>query len=156
MGEFYDTTMVLADVAIILLMLLFFLLLGQALMNYFFMSDARIIQEYSSGYLSLANWAPEKMESSALFPKVNHRVNAKTEPAVIDVKLGSSVEGSFAVGFEDKLPLPYTIERDAAERRIVFDYYQEFSTAALNAIKVNKKNEARVAEIEFKIEENKP
>lgn len=155
MAEFYDTTMVLADAAIMLLMILFFLQLGQALLNYFFMADSRIIQEYSSGYLSLANWAPEKMESSALFPKVNHEAAAKTEPAEIDIKTGSVAENRFAASFMEKLPLPYTIERNYIKRN-GFDDYQEFSADALNAIKVNKGIESGAAWVEFKVEESNP
>ena len=49
----------------------------------------------------------------------------------------------------------FTIERNDIERN-GFDDYQEFSANALNAIKVNKRIESGVAEIEFKVEENKP
>lgn len=122
MGPTYDLVMMIGDLALILLFFWLLANLGMTILNQIYTADARMIQEYSSGYLSMSNFAPENFASNQTFPRVSHLFAASIEPPLIDVKvgvyetatisrdiLGQPMDDSIFVKFIPKTPLPFTI-----------------------------------------------
>ncbi len=120
MGPTYDLAIMLGDLILILLFFWLIANLGITILNQIYTADARIIQEYSSGYFSMNNFAPDVFVSNQTFPRISHIFAAAMEPQLINVRVGSmstisrtvldqASESDIIVKFIPKLPLPYTL-----------------------------------------------
>ncbi len=110
MSEIYDLVIFAGD--IIILVLFFYLVTqtGLMLMEYFAYADARIMQEYMSGMLSMSNFAPD-FYALEFFPKVTHNMKVFEENPVINIIVGKLTKRANLM-FEQKSPLPYVYLKD--------------------------------------------
>lgn len=157
MGPEYDLIIMLGD--LILILLFFYLLaeMGLSMLEQLYTADARIIQEYVSGYLSMENFAPDSFIVNQTFPRVSHSLNVAPEPPLIEVNVGSKASTSrnfldqtietlkeTNLIFVKKSPLPYTLVGTAALggscAGAVGSGGCVFSTKAYNSIEIAKKS----------------
>lgn len=167
MGPEYDLIVMLGD--LILILLFFYLLaeMGLSMLEQLYTADARIIQEYASGYLSMSNFAPDSFIANQTFPKVSHSLSAMSAPPLVMVNVGSkaSVGRNFLdqtyetlkdtnLVFVQKPPLPFTL---AGEARVGGSCAGAagfagciFSTSSYNAIEIAKKSAEITVNLLFK------
>ncbi len=116
----YDIVMMLGDLVLIFLFFWFLINLGFTILEQLYTADARLIQEYTSGYLSMSNFAPEVFNSNQTFPRVSHILNVLAEPQFVSIKVGSGTTAGSQIGenlferainvvFTPRIPLGYLL-----------------------------------------------
>ncbi|MFZ3077602.1 MAG: hypothetical protein WA139_04055 [Candidatus Aenigmatarchaeota archaeon] len=107
----YDVAMMLGDLVLIFLFFWFLINLGFAILEQLYTADARLIQEYTSGYLSMGNFAPDSFNSNQTFPRVSHILTVLADPQLVSIKVGSGITSSSQVGenlFETAINVVFT------------------------------------------------
>lgn len=107
----YDIAVMLGDLVLVFLFFWFLINLGFTILEQLYTADARLIQEYASGYLSMSNFAPESFSSNQTFPRVSHILSISSEPPIIRIKVGSGTTAASQVGenlFEKTINVAFT------------------------------------------------
>lgn len=111
MESAYDIAMMLGDLVLVFLFFWFLINLGFVILEQMYTADARLIQEYASGILSMSNFAPQSFDSNQTFPRVSHILNIFPEPQIITIKVGSGTTASNEIGgnlFENAIKVTFT------------------------------------------------
>lgn len=144
----YDVAMMLGDLVLVFLFFWFLINLGFSILEQLYTAEARLIQEYASGYLSMGNFAPDAFDSNQTFPRVSHILNVLVEPQLINIKVGSGTTASNEVGknlfenairvtFTPRVPLGYLLSGANLGGSCVSSFCA-FSTEKYNVLKIEK------------------
>lgn len=107
----YDVAMMLGDLVLIFLFFWFLINLGFVILEQLYGAEARLIQEYTSGYMSMGNFAPDSFVANQTFPRVSHILIVVAEPQLVSIKVGSGITSSSKVGenlFETAINVVFT------------------------------------------------
>lgn len=158
MGPAFDIAMMFGNMVLIVLFFWLLINVGFAILEQLYTAEARIIQEYASGYLSMANFAPNSFDSKQTFPKVSHILNILSEPQLIIIKVGNAAtwdrqigedlfESSIKVIFTPRTPLAYTLSNAISLAGSCIDAECKFSLKEFNIMQITKKSDVISANI---------